>query len=131
MQISAHPSIDELRRTLHERNVDLACTICGGEKFVREEAALPGAGHVQRYGNYRLQLVCERCPRDELQGEHAASEPVGTRQAGAARGLGLPLQLTYTCISSTMIAPAGASDGLLSSLPVPGSTAPAEAARRA
>lgn len=64
MQISAHPTVDELRRVLRDRGVDLACTVCGGEAFVSAEAAIRGAGQMQRYGAVqlqRLQLVCEKC----------------------------------------------------------------------
>ena len=64
MEISSHPSVDELREALHERDVALACTICGREEFSMEEATLRGAGKGQHYGTYRLaraQIVCEKC----------------------------------------------------------------------
>jgi hypothetical protein len=64
MEISTHPSVDELREALRERDVTLACTICGREEFSMEEAPLRGSGKGQNYGNYRLaraQLVCEKC----------------------------------------------------------------------
>jgi uncharacterized Zn finger protein len=64
MEISSHPSVDELREALRERDVTLACTICGQEEFSMEEATLRGAGKGQHYGTYRLaraQLVCKKC----------------------------------------------------------------------
>jgi uncharacterized Zn finger protein len=64
MEISSHPSVDGLREALRERDVTLACTICGQEEFSMEEATLRGAGKGQLYGTYRLaraQIVCEKC----------------------------------------------------------------------
>lgn len=64
MKISSHPSVDELREALRERNVTLACTVCGREEFSMEEATLRGSGKGQAYGMYRLaraQIVCEKC----------------------------------------------------------------------
>ena len=64
MEISSHPSVDELREALRERDVTLACTICGQEEFSKEEATLRSAGKGQHYGTYRLartQIVCEKC----------------------------------------------------------------------
>lgn len=64
MEISSHPSVEELREALLARNVTLACTICANEGFSIEEAELRGAGVGQYFGNYRLpraQIVCENC----------------------------------------------------------------------
>ena len=64
MEISSHPSVDELREALRERDVTLACTVCGREEFSMEEASVRGSGKGQYYGSYRLarvQLVCEKC----------------------------------------------------------------------
>jgi uncharacterized Zn finger protein len=64
MEIKSHPSVDELRGALREKDVSPACTICGREEFSMEEASLRGSGKGQHYGNYRLQraqLVCENC----------------------------------------------------------------------
>jgi hypothetical protein len=64
MEISTHPSVDELREALRERDVTLACTICGREEFSMEEASLRGVGKGQAYGMVRLaraQIVCEKC----------------------------------------------------------------------
>lgn len=64
MEISSHPSVDELREALRERDVTLACTVCGREEFSMEEASLRGAGRGEAYGMVRLarvQLVCEKC----------------------------------------------------------------------
>jgi hypothetical protein len=64
MEISSHPSVDELREALRERDVTLACTICGREEFSMEEATLRAIGKGQHYGAVRLpraQLVCEKC----------------------------------------------------------------------
>jgi hypothetical protein len=64
MEISPHPSVDELREGLRERDATLACTVCGQEEFSMEEASLRGSGKGQNYGSYRLaraHLVCEKC----------------------------------------------------------------------
>lgn len=64
MEISSHPSVDELREALRERDVTLACTVCGRKEFSMEEATLRGSGMGQNYGVNRLaraQLVCEEC----------------------------------------------------------------------
>lgn len=64
MEISSHPSVDELREALSEMDVTLACTMCGREDFSMEEATLQGSGKGQNYGITRLaraQLVCEKC----------------------------------------------------------------------
>ncbi len=64
MEISSHPSVDELREALRERDVTLACTVCGREEFSMEEASVRGSGKGQYYGSYHLaraQLVCEKC----------------------------------------------------------------------
>ncbi len=64
MEISTHPSVDELREALRERDVTLACTICGREEFSMERATLRGSGKGQQYGAVRLartQIVCEKC----------------------------------------------------------------------
>ncbi len=64
MEISSHPSVDELREALREKDVTLACTICGRDEFSMEEATLRGSGRGQQYGAVRLmraQLVCEKC----------------------------------------------------------------------
>lgn len=64
MQISDHPTVDELRQAIRERGATLACTICGTEEFALEEATILGAGQEQGYGGHRLkraQLVCRNC----------------------------------------------------------------------
>lgn len=64
MEMSSHPSVDELRGALRESGVTLACTVCGQEEFSMEEVSLRGSGKGQYYGNYRLartHLVCEKC----------------------------------------------------------------------
>jgi hypothetical protein len=62
MEVSSHPSVDELRDALRERDVTLACTLCGREEFSMVEASLRDFGKRRNYGVYRLaraQLVCE------------------------------------------------------------------------
>jgi hypothetical protein len=64
MEISSHPSVDEMREALREMDVTLACTVCGRDEFSMEEATVRGSGLGQNYGSYRLpraQLVCEEC----------------------------------------------------------------------
>jgi uncharacterized Zn finger protein len=64
MEISSHPSVDELREALREMDVALACTVCGRDEFSMEEATLRGSGKGQNYGVSllaRAQLVCEKC----------------------------------------------------------------------
>lgn len=64
MDISSHPTVDELREAVRARGATLACTVCGHEEFSMEEAELRGAGAGQYFGNYRLpraQIVCENC----------------------------------------------------------------------
>jgi hypothetical protein len=64
VEVPAHPSVDELREAIRARGGNLACTVCGGEEFVMEEAQLLGAGKQEGYGTRRLkrmQLVCENC----------------------------------------------------------------------
>lgn len=64
MEISPHPSVDELREALREKDTSLACTVCGREEFSIEEGTLRASGKGQYYGNVRLmrtQLVCEHC----------------------------------------------------------------------
>lgn len=64
MEISSHPSVDELREALRERDVTLACTVCGQKEFSMEEATLRGSGKGSNYGVAllaRTQLVCDKC----------------------------------------------------------------------
>ncbi len=64
MPISPHPSAEQLREALRERDVTLACTICGHEDFAIEEAAIRASGGRNFYGNVRLlreQIICEHC----------------------------------------------------------------------
>jgi hypothetical protein len=64
VEVPAHPSVDELREAIRARGGNLACTVCGREEFVMEEAQLLGAGKQEGYGTRRLkrmQLVCENC----------------------------------------------------------------------
>ncbi|MDN5696814.1 MAG: hypothetical protein L0G70_02425 [Rubrobacter sp.] len=64
MEISSHPSVDELRAAVHARGAMLACTVCRHEEFSIEEAEIRGIGGGQYLGNHRLpraQIVCENC----------------------------------------------------------------------
>lgn len=64
MEISSHPSVDDLREALREIDVSLACAMCRHEVFSMEEATLRGSGKGQNYGISllaRAQLVCEKC----------------------------------------------------------------------
>jgi hypothetical protein len=64
MSVSAHPSAEQLRDALLERDVKLACTICGHEDFAIEEASIRASGGRNYYGNVRLmreQVICEHC----------------------------------------------------------------------
>ncbi|CAN5674719.1 hypothetical protein BH24ACT22_BH24ACT22_07140 [soil metagenome] len=64
MEVSSHPSVDELREALRKKDTSLACTVCGHEEFSMEEATLRASGKGQSYGNVRLmraQIVCENC----------------------------------------------------------------------
>lgn len=64
VEVPAHPSVDELREAIRARGGNLACTVCGREEFVMEEAQLLGGGKQEGYGTRRLkrmQLVCENC----------------------------------------------------------------------
>lgn len=64
MEISSHPSVDELREALREKGVPLACTICGREEFSMEGVTLRDSGTGQNYGPAclaRAHLVCEKC----------------------------------------------------------------------
>ena len=50
MEISSHPSADELGETLREMDVTLACTVCGQEEFSVQEDTLRGSGKGQTTG---------------------------------------------------------------------------------
>ena len=64
MEISSHPTVDELGRAIRERGGNLSCPICGREEFSLDEVAVMGAGAHERYGTHRLrrvQLTCGNC----------------------------------------------------------------------
>lgn len=56
-----------MREALRERDVTLACTVCGRKEFSMGEDSLRGSGMGQNYGSYRLaraQLVCEKLQKN-------------------------------------------------------------------
>ena len=63
MDISSHPSVEEVRQAIRaKRGVGVACNVCGGEEFAMEQVAAMEAGG--GYGMHRLKradLVCEGC----------------------------------------------------------------------
>ena len=63
MDISSHPSVEEVREAIRaKRGVGVACNVCGGEEFSMEQVAAMDAGG--GYGTHRLKradLVCESC----------------------------------------------------------------------
>jgi hypothetical protein len=64
MPVTSHPSAEQLRDLLRERDVTLACTVCGHETFAIEEASIRASGGRNYYGNQRLlreQVICEHC----------------------------------------------------------------------
>jgi hypothetical protein len=64
MSVSPHPSAEQLRDALRERDVTLACTVCGHEDFAIQEASIRASGGQNYYGNARLvreQVICEHC----------------------------------------------------------------------
>ena len=64
MEISSHPSVDEVGQAVRDRGGNLACPICGRKEFALDEVAIMGAGKHEGYGTHRLrraQIVCENC----------------------------------------------------------------------
>lgn len=62
MDISSHPSVEELRQAIQAKGGNIACNVCGGEEFSMEQVAAMDAGG--GYGMHRLKradLVCENC----------------------------------------------------------------------
>lgn len=62
MDISSHPSVEELRQAIQARGANVACNVCGREEFSMEQVAAMDAGG--GYGTHRLRradLVCENC----------------------------------------------------------------------
>jgi transcription elongation factor Elf1 len=63
MEISSHPSVDELREALRERDVTFACTVCGRKEFSRRRPryGAPGWDRTTGLTAWCAQLVCEEC----------------------------------------------------------------------
>lgn len=63
MDISSHPSVDELRRAIRAKGGAAICKECGSEELSMEQVAPMDAGG-SGYGTHRLKradLVCENC----------------------------------------------------------------------
>lgn len=63
MEISSHPSVNELRQAIQARGGNIACNVCGREEFSIEQiATMDDAG--SGYGTHRLKradLICDNC----------------------------------------------------------------------
>ena len=63
MELSCHPSVDELRQAIKARGADaVACNVCRHEEFLTEQVAIMETG--SGYGAQRmkrLDLVCTNC----------------------------------------------------------------------
>jgi len=63
VEISSHPSVNELRQVIQARGGNIVCNVCGREEFSMEQIApMDAAG--SGYGTHRLQrvhLVCDNC----------------------------------------------------------------------
>lgn len=63
MDISSHPSVEELRQAIQARGGTAICKECGSEDLSMEQVAPVDAGG-PGYGTHRLKradLVCENC----------------------------------------------------------------------
>lgn len=62
MDLSSHPSVDELRQAIQARGANVACNVCRQEEFSTEQVAIMEAG--SGYGTQRIKrmdLVCQNC----------------------------------------------------------------------